>query len=280
MFKFLRRRRKGQAIGPAPDVFDITAQQLVQRFHSEGSLCDPRQRRMLLDAAACTQQQIDLHWDKNEAKQTAAQQCMVLSELQTNIVSLRESDYDLKRAALRVHTHIDVVKAPMEYLETEKVACYEERIDSLISMTEKIEEATGCLEEELRSAERRARSRHSRSRASRSRSFMSSIDRGVSAEFSSAQPPEAMEFLPVSESMGPDALADAYREAEAYIDQVTAGWCAFDTDGLRNDIESVRELLAEYEECTARREAQVQRFLQDSKSRRQVENNENEGACA
>lgn len=276
MFKFLRRRKKGQAIGPAPEEFDITAQQLVQRFHSEGSLCDPRQRRILLDAAACTQQQIDLRLHTEEAQKAAAKQCMALSELQTNIVSLRESDCDLKHAAMRVHTHIDVVRAPMEYLENEKVACYEERIDSLISMTEKIEQATGCLEEELRTvAQKRARSRHSRGRASRSRSFMSSIDRDVSAEVSSARPPEEVEFLPVNENMDPEGIADAYREAEAYIDQVTAGWCAFDTDGLRNDIEGVRELLAEYEACTARRAARVQQFLQDSEARRPEENNEN-----
>lgn len=279
MFKFLRRKKKGQAIGPVPEEYDITAQQLVQRFHSEGSLCDPRQRRILLDAAACTQQQIDLRLNKEEAHKAAAEQCTVLSELQTNIVSLRESDCDLKHAAMRVHTHIDVVRAPMEYLETEKVACYEERIDSLISMTEKIEQATGCLEEELRTvAKRRARSRQSRATASRSRSFMSSIDRAISTEVSSAMPPEAVEFLPVHENMNPEAIADAYREAETYIEQVTNGWVAFDTDRLRRDVEGVRELLAEYEACTARRAAQLQKFLDATEEHRFAQDAENVAA--
>lgn len=276
MFKFLRRKKKGQAIQPAPEEYDMTAQQLVERFHSEGCLCDPHQRRILMDAAACTQQQIDLRCHTEEAQKVAAQQCMALSELQTNIVSLRESDCDLKHRAMRVHTHIDVVRAPMEYLETEKVAGYEERFDSLNSMTDMVTEAAGTLTVELNTvAQRRARSRQSRGRASRSRSFMSSIDRAISGEVSSAQPPETIEFLPLNDNMDSDAIADAYREAETYIDQVSAGWCAFDTDALRCDIESVRELLAEYEACTARRAARVQQFLQASESRQPEPNDEN-----
>eukprot|EP00892_Ulva_mutabilis_P005775 jgi/Ulvmu1/356/UM001_0362.1 len=280
MFKFLRRRKKGQAIGPVPEEFDITAQQLVQRFHSEGSLCDTRQRGILLDAAACTQQQIDLRLNKEQAHKAAVEQCNALSELQTNIVSLRESDSDLKHTALRVHTHIDVVRAPMEYLETEKVACYEERFESLISMTEKIEQATGCLEEELRTvAQRRARSRQSRARASRSRSFMSSVDRGISTEVSSVMPLENVEFLPVNENMDHEAIADAYREAESYIEQVTSGWAALDTDGLRSGIDGVRELLAEYEACTARRAAKLQQYMEATASRRYAQDAENIAVC-
>lgn len=271
MFSFIKslRRKSKKAIQDVKDSqYSMTAQQLVETFHSESALCDPAQRRMLIEAAACTQQQIDMRKGMYEAQQAAIERCRALGELQRSVTDLRSEHSDASSRAVRARTHLDVAQnGPIQMLQ-ETASSVEERMDSLRSMAGFVEEASACLSEELnRATARSRRASMQRGRSSRSFEFSSrrcSIDSTVRGSMDSSRGSMdysmyevSREFAPVRGSMDESALRSAIAEAETYIDQVTQGWAGINVVAFQREVASVNRLVTQYEQSTVRRAAML-----------------------
>jgi chemotaxis protein histidine kinase CheA len=254
MFKFLRfHRKKGKAIEPAPELPDFTASQLVQRFHSESALCDPSHRRILIEAAETTQAQIQLRKEASNARQMAVDRCHALAELQSSVVSVRQSQDEIRCRAKMVEDHIGAHDAPRTFLEG-KTSEFEQKIDSLRAMTGMVEQATVCLEEDMRkTAQRRARSRSkSTSRARESMEYKWGV-RG-SVEYQTAAS-SYTDLGPVRASFEAEgSLTDLIKEAHDHLDEVPRRWEKVDTEALHREIAEVKLLLQQYEASTMRRQ--------------------------
>eukprot|EP00892_Ulva_mutabilis_P005764 jgi/Ulvmu1/355/UM001_0361.1 len=266
MFSFIKsfRRKSKKAIQRVEEEQPtITAQQLVETFHSESALCDPAQRNLLIQAAACTQQQIDMRRGVSEVQYDAIERCHALGDLQRSVISLRKCHSEVSSRAERAGTHLDVARnGPIQMLE-ETAHSVEQRMDSLRSMTGFVEEASACLSEELNAYTARSR-RASMQRSFASRSFESrrssfdSSERG-SMDYSSrgsmdySMYEQSREFAPLRGSMDESALRAAIAEAETYIDQVTQGWAGINVVAFQREVVSVHRLVSQYENSTARR---------------------------
>lgn len=274
MFSFIKslRRKSKQAIQDGNDLqHTMTAQQLVQTFHSESALCEPARRRMLIQAAACTQQQIDLRKSMSEAQSDAIQSCRDLGDLQKSVEHLRVEHSDVSSRAVRARTHLDVARnGPIQMLE-ETAHSVEERMDSLRSMTGFVEEASACLSEELNRATARSR-RASMRRSIGSRSFdrnnRHSFESSVRGSLDSSRASMdysmydfSRDFASLRGSMDETALRAAIAEAETYIDQVTQGWAGINVVAFQREVASVSRLVSQYEQSTANRAATLDRML-------------------
>lgn len=256
MFKFLRKKNIiKQKKSPTEDIPDFTAQQLVQRFHSESALCDPSHRHILIEAAEETHAQIQLRQHTVDVKHQAAERCQQLATLQTSVSDLRASHDDMLGRAERMRTHIIVHNAPIPDLE-ERTCGYEQKIHSLAEMADMVQQATDELEVNLKkSAQKRARSRskaHTRD----------SLEFGGKAQFGGGLPYESsascMEFGPGRVSLDDEtSLVDLVKQTHDYLDEIPRRWANIDTDALHAELAAVKELLGVYEDSTRRREARL-----------------------
>lgn len=275
MFTFIKslRRKSKKAIQDVKESqHSMTAQQLVETFHSESALCDPAQRRVLIEAAACTQQQIDMRKGMYEAQQAAIERCRALGELQRSVTDLRNEHSDASSRAVRARTHLDVAQnGPIQMLQ-ETASSVEERMDSLRSMAGFVEEASACLSEELNRATARSRQssmhRNRSSRSFESSSRRCSIDSTVRGSMDSSRGSMdysmyevSREFAPVRGSMDESALRAAIAEAETYIDQVTQGWAGINVVAFQREVASVSRLVTQYEQSTTRRAAALDQMV-------------------
>lgn len=267
MFSFIKslKRKSKKALQDVKDSQEsITAQQLVETFHSESALCDPAQRRVLVEAAACTQQQIDMRRGMYEAQQAAIERCRALGELQRSVAHLRGEHSAVSSRAVRARTHLDVAQnGPIQMLE-DTTHAVEERMDSLRSMTGFVEEASACLSEEINRATAKRASMHRRrsSRSFESSSRGCSFDSVPRGSFESSRGSmdysmyeQSREFAPLRGSMDETALRAAIAEAETYIDQVTQGWAGINVVAFQREVASVSRLVTQYEHSNARRAA-------------------------
>lgn len=273
MFSFIKslRRKSKKAVSEVEDDRpSVTAQQLVQTFHSESALCDPAQRDLLIEAAACTQQQIDMRRGMHEVQHAAIERCRALGDLQKSVASLRKCHSEVSSAAVRASTHLDVARhGPIQMLE-DTASSVEERMDSLRSMAGFVEEASACLSEELNAYTARSRraslQRSSRSfESSRRGSFDStardSMDYSSRGSMDYSMYEQSREFAPVRRSMDESALRSAIAEAETYIDQVTQGWAGINVVAFQREVASVHRLVSQYEQSTTRRAEMLERMV-------------------
>lgn len=269
MFSFIKslRRKSKKALQDVKESeHSMTAQQLVETFHSESALCDPAQRQVLIEAAACTQQQIDMRRGMYEAQQAAIERCRDLGELQRSVAHLRGENSAVSSRAFRAQTHLDVAHSgPIQMLE-ESTSAVEERMDSLRSMTGFVEEASACLSEELNraTAKRATMQRRRTSRSFESTSRRGSFDSIARSSFESSRRSMdysvydlSREFAPLRGSMDETALRAAIAEAETYIDQVTQGWAGINVVAFQREVASVSRLVTQYEHSNARRSAML-----------------------
>jgi hypothetical protein len=156
MFKFLKfKRKKERAAIEAPiNPADITAQQLVERFHSESALCDPSRRRLLLDAAVCTQDEIELRALTVDVRHRAGERCRELGQLQQGIVTVRQSQDDMRQCADIIDAHMKAHNAAVDKLE-ETAQHTEDRFDSLVRMAANVEQASQMLSDNMQALARR-----------------------------------------------------------------------------------------------------------------------------
>ena len=254
MFKFLRKKNIiKQKKTPAEDCPDFTAQQLVQRFHSESALCDPSHRQILIEAAEETHAQIQLRQNAADVKHQAAERCQQLATLQTSVTDLRASHDDMLGRAERMRTHIIVHNAPIPDLE-ERACGYEQKIHSLAEMADMVQQATDELEVNLKkSAQKRTRSR---SKARVRNSLESNAQFGIGLDYEASA--SCMEFGRGRLSIDDEtALVDLVKQTHDYLDEIPRRWDSIYTDALHAELTGVKELLEVYEESTRRREERL-----------------------
>jgi hypothetical protein len=261
MFKFLRKKttkkqKKGTPEIEAREEFpDFTAQQLVQRFHSESSLCDPSHRRILIEAAEETHAQIQLRQSTLDVRQQAADSCRQLKKLQTSVTDLRASQQDIDVRATLVQDHIAVHNAPIPMLE-QKTDEYQERIVSLVAMTDMIQQAAETVEGDWKACVQQRRAR-SHSKAARLRDSLDSKGQlGCGLDYETSV--SCMEFGRGQATVDAERpLADLIKETHDYIDENARTWQNIDPEALHKELAAVKELLEVYEESTRSREERI-----------------------
>jgi hypothetical protein len=255
MFKFLKnlKPKKGKVIEPAEVFPDITAQQLVQRFHSESALCDPSHRRILLEAAEETHAQIQLRSKATSVKNDAANRCRDLVHLQSSVTDLRASQQDLHARATVMQDHIAAHDAPIPFIQ-DKTDEVENKMRSLVAMTDMIQEAAGTLEVDLKaSAQKRARSRN----RARMRSSLEQHAQGM-GELDFDPSASCLEFGRSRVDLDMERpLTELVRETHEYLDENSRTWEQIDMNALNKELAAVKVLLEEYEESTLRREERL-----------------------
>ena len=158
----------------------------------------------------------------------------------------------MENRAKLMKDHIAVYEAPIEGCLKERTDENEEKIFSLVEMTDMVLQATDTLESDLRaSAQKLARSRSkARMRQSLEQTQLrSSVDFDPSAS--------CMEFGPRRLSMEETPLVDLVKQTHAYLDEIPRRWEGIDTNALHAELAGVKELLEVYEDSTRLREERL-----------------------
>lgn len=262
VFKFLRKKnilkkKKGSGqIDAAEEFPDFTPQQLVQRFHSESALCDPSHRRMLIEAAEETRALMQLHETTVDVKHRAAKHCQKLAQMQSSVTDLRASQQEIELRARSCQDHIAAHNAPIQEVLTKQTDEVEDKIFSLVEMTDMIQQAVETVEEDCHAVQqKRARSRsNARLRAS----MESKSQMGGCFDLDQEPSVSCMEFGPCRTTVDAEKpIAEVVKESNEYLDETARLWALIDPDALCKELADVQMLLEEYEVSTRRREERL-----------------------
>jgi chromosome segregation ATPase len=133
-----------------------TAQQLVERFHSESTLCSDRRRGLAMYyAAEQTRHEIQLTDSVLSLRENVLGSCRHLGELDTNLTRLRQSQEDVRQTFRTAEATLAAQRVMMDDLG-QKTQETQDKLTCLETMTSCVTEATAMLSENIQAAANKA----------------------------------------------------------------------------------------------------------------------------